>query len=416
MKTIESLHAREILDSRGNPTVEVTLVLQGGSEGTASVPSGASTGIHESHELRDGDMTRYEGLGVRTAVRNVEEIIGQAIVGSSFDQKSLDEEMIALDGTAQKSHLGANAILGVSLAFAKAYAQDEGLELYEYFAELAGNTEYEMPQPAFNIINGGKHADSGLDIQEFMIVPHAFDAFHEKVRVASEIIHTLKDILSEKGYAVSVGDEGGFAPELSSNEEAFELLTQAIIEAGYSLKQVSFAIDAAATSFYKDGAYHIHRDGSENSFSRQELLVWYQTLIDSYPIISLEDPFAEDDWEGFTEIYAKMGDRIQIVGDDLTVTNIQRIEMAAEKHAINAVLIKLNQIGTLSETIDAVQYTKSLGWAPFISHRSGETTDTCIADLSVGLSCPYIKAGSLTRGERVVKYDRLMEIEDALRG
>lgn len=415
MSKITSLHAREIIDSRGNPTVEVACELESGDSAVAAVPSGASTGIHEALELRDGDKNRYNGLGVLTAAKNVNDEIFNHVKDREFDQKSLDEAMIKLDGTENKSRLGANAILGVSLAFARACAKEKGIELYEHLGTLGNNKSFNLPQPAFNIINGGKHADSGLDIQEFMLIPRDFSSFKEKVRAASEIIVSLKKILGGKGYVVSVGDEGGFAPQLSSNEEAFELIVQAIKDAGYSLDQVKIGIDSAASSFYKDGKYNLRINGKEESLTSDEMIEWYEGLVKKYPIISIEDGLAEDDFDGFAKLTAKLGDTITIVGDDLTVTNVKRIQMAIEKKAINSVLIKVNQIGTLTETIEAIQLTKKQGWVPFVSHRSGETTDTFIADLAVGLSCSFIKSGSLVRGERVCKYNRLMEIEARLK-
>jgi enolase len=408
---IKSLQAREIIDSRGNPTIEVVCELLSGTKAVAAVPSGASTGIHEALELRDGDKNRYNGLGVLKAVKNVNDEIFNQIKDKEFDQKSLDEAMINQDGTENKSRLGANAILGVSLAFARACAKENKVELYEHLGNLGGNKDFNLPQPAFNIINGGKHADSGLDIQEFMLIPRDFSSFKEKVRAASEIISSLRNILKGRGYVVSVGDEGGFAPQLGSNEEALDLIVEAIKDAGYTLDKVKIGIDSAASSFYKDGKYSLRIAGKEKKMSSDEMTDWYEKLINEYPIISIEDGLDEDDWDGFSNMTAKLGDKITIVGDDLTVTNVKRIQMAIEKKAINSVLIKVNQISTLTETIEAIQLTKKQGWIPFVSHRSGETTDTFIADLAFGLACPYIKSGSLVRGERVCKYNRLMEIE-----
>jgi len=413
MTKITSVSSREILDSRGNPTIEVKLSLEKYSA-VASVPSGASTGIHEALELRDNDKNRYKGLGVLKAVDNVNKEMSQALTGKEFDQRSLDDFLIKLDGTENKSRLGANAILGVSMAFSRARASEQNLELYEYLGKISENTVFSLPQPMFNIINGGKHADSGLDIQEFMLAPVDFKSFAEKVRVGSEIIQTLKSILKKKGYTVSVGDEGGFAPKLSSNEEALELMVEAIKQAGYTTDQVKVAMDAAASSFYSEGAYNVRISGTLQKLSNNKLVDWYKELCSKYPIMLIEDGLAEDDWEGFHMLTEALGEKIPITGDDLLVTNIKRIEMAIDKKAVNSVLIKLNQIGTVSETIDAVNLTKKQGWKPFVSHRSGETTDTFIADLSVGLGCPLIKSGSLVRGERVCKYNRLMEIEKHL--
>ena len=333
----------------------------------AAVPSGASTGIHEALELRDGDKKRYNGLGVIDAVKNVNDEIFNHVKGKEFDQKSLDGAMIRLDGTENKSRLGANAILGVSLAFARACAKENKVELYEHLSTLGGNRVFNLPQPAFNIINGGKHADSGLDIQEFMLIPTDFPSFKEKVRAASEIITSLRNILKGKGYVVSVGDEGGFAPQLGSNEEALDLVVEAIQSAGYSLDQVKIGIDSAASSFYKDGKYNLRIAGKEKKMASETLVDWYETLTKKYPIISIEDGLAEDDFDGFAKLTAKLGDKITIVGDDLTVTNVKRIQMAIEKKAINSVLIKVNQIGTLTETIEAIQITKKQGWVPFVS-------------------------------------------------
>jgi len=410
---ITSLSAHEILDSRGNPTIEVELSLEN-AKAISSVPSGASTGIHEALELRDGDKNRYKGLGVLNAVQNVNEKISKEIVGKKFNQRQLDEFLIKFDGTENKSRLGANAILGVSMAFARANSLKNGLELYKYLGQLAGNNDFQLPQPMFNIINGGKHADSGLDIQEFMLAPVGFDSFAKKIQAGSEIIHTLKDILKEKGYTVSVGDEGGFAPKLSSNEEALDLMVEAIKAAGYTTDQVNIGMDAAASNFYEGGKYVLRIHGDKKSLSAEEIAVWYKELIVKYPIMLIEDGLAEDDWDGFRLLNKKVGHNISVVGDDLLVTNIKRIEQAINKKAVNSVLIKLNQIGTVSETIEAIELTKMQGWKPFVSHRSGETTDTFIADLAVGLNCPLIKTGSLVRGERVCKYNRLMKIEELL--
>ena len=415
MSAIQDITAQEILDSRGEPTIEVTLTL-GNATGIASVPAGASTGSHEAHELRDNDTRRYNGKGVLTACSHVVNEISQSILGKEWSQADLDTHLIALDGTSNKSRLGANAILGVSIAFAKANAIEQGIELYEYLGATSGNHTYTMPQPMFNIINGGKHADSGLDIQEFLLAPTAFQSIREKIRVGSEIIHALKQLLGESEYAVSVGDEGGFAPKLQSNEKAFDFITQAIEKAGYSKEQVQIGIDAAASSFYANKTYHVRIDGEPASLSSKELIQWYENLSSRYPLISIEDGCAEDDWEGFHALKQRLGSTCVVVGDDLTVTNTKRIALAAEKDAINAVLIKLNQIGTVTETIEALQATHAQGWKAFVSHRSGETTDTFIADLAVGLSCELFKSGSLVRGERVCKYNRLMEIENTLLG
>ena len=416
MSKIAQLNASEILDSRGNPTLEVTCTLEDGSSGIASIPSGASTGAHEALELRDGDMSVHNGLGVSKAIENIEEDIFAHLAGKDLDQTTLDEALIVLDGTDNKSRLGANAILGVSLAFARAQAEEKEIPLYEYIGSLVGNTDFKLPQPMFNVINGGKHADSGLDIQEFMLAPTGFPTLREKVSAAEIVITKLKEILEEKGYTTNVGDEGGFAPKLSHNEEALDTLLEAIEGAGFTTEQIQLGIDSAASSFYMNGEYVLKCEDGEISKTTADMISWYDGLLQKYPIILIEDGLAEDDWDGFRELTEKFGDTTKIVGDDLTVTNTKRIQMAIDQGAINTVLIKLNQIGTLTETIQAVEMTKKEGWTPFVSHRSGETMDTFIADLAVGLSCDFIKAGSLTRPERVAKYDRLMEIEDEISG
>lgn len=412
MATIKSIHAREILDSRGNPTVEVELKVEGGM-GVASVPSGASTGVHEALELRDGDKKRYGGKGVLKAVRNVNETIASAAVGKNLNQRQLDEFLVELDGTKNKTRLGANAILGVSLAFARAAACADGVELYEYLGGLVNNKNFSLPMPMMNIINGGKHADSGLDPQEFMILPVGFSNFHERLRAGSEIFYTLKEILKKKGYQTGVGDEGGFAPRLPTNEKALDLIVEAIKKAGYT-GRVKIGMDVAASSFYEKGIYKLKINGREKKLKSAGLMDWYKKLLAKYPIVSIEDPFAEDDWAAFTEMTKILGKKLLIVGDDLLVTNIERIKMAVDKKAVNSVLIKLNQIGTLSETIAAIQMTQKENWSAIVSHRSGETEDSFIADLVVGLGCPYIKTGSLSRSERICKYNRLMWIEDRL--
>ncbi|MHB0865457.1 MAG: phosphopyruvate hydratase [Minisyncoccota bacterium] len=413
MAKIHTLKSREILDSRGEPTVEVLIGL-GQVKAVASVPSGASTGIHEALELRDKDARRYGGRGVRQAVENINGEISQNVLNKEFNQEELDNLLIGLDGTENKSRLGANALLGVSMAFARASALERNTELYEYLGSLAHNSEFALPQPMFNIINGGKHADSGLDVQEYMLAPVGFESIAEKVRVGSEIMHTLRDILKQKSYTVSVGDEGGFAPKLTSNEEAFEVMVEAIGQAGYTTEQVKIGIDAAASNFYLEGTYRLKIHGTEKDMTSSELVAWYRELSSRYPLMLIEDGLAEDDWEGFALLTREMGERTIIVGDDLLVTNVKRIERAVDAQAVNSVLIKLNQIGTVTETIQAITLTKKQGWKPFVSHRSGETTDTFIADLAAGLACPLLKSGSLTRGERICKYNRLMEIEETL--
>jgi enolase len=408
---ITNVTATEILDSRGNPTLEVIIKLDDGSTGIAAVPSGASTGIHEAVELRDDDASRYGGKGVLKAVENVNKTVAETIIGSSYDQASLDDALIKLDGTPNKAKLGANAILGVSMAFARAVAASKGIELHDYLAKIGEYSKLSLPQPMLNIINGGKHADSGLDVQEFMLAPVGFPTFARKVQAGAEVISALRSLLKKAGYTISVGDEGGFAPALKSNEEALDLMVQAIESAGYTTDQIKIAMDAAASSFFHDGKYHLRIQGEVKELSSTELIDWYEQLLDKYPIMLIEDGLAEDDWSGFQEMTKRLGNRVTVVGDDLLVTNISRIEQAIQEEAVNSVLIKLNQIGTVTETLNAIQLTQRQGWIPFVSHRSGETTDTFIADLAVGLGCPLIKSGSLVRGERVCKYNRLMKIE-----
>ena len=408
MSLILDIVAREILDSRGNPTIEVDCITESGAFGRAQVPSGASTGKHEALELRDGE-NRYNGKGVLKAVQNVNDIIAPEITGEDvLDQANIDRILIELDGTENKSNLGANAILGVSLAVAKAGADFLGLPLYRY---IGGTGARVLPVPMCNIINGGKHADNNLDIQEFMIVPKGAPSFREALRYASEIFHTLKNILKENGYFTGVGDEGGFAPSLPGNEEAIKLIIQAIEKAGYRPgEDVYLAIDSAASSFYKDGKYHF--DGKV--VSSEELIGIYKEWVDKYPLFSIEDGLAEDDWEGWVIMNRELGDKIQIVGDDIFVTNIKRIKKGIEKNIANAVLIKLNQIGTLTETIDAINLTHKAGWKTVVSHRSGETADTTIAHLAVAMNTGQIKTGSLSRSERIEKYNELLRIEEEL--
>ena len=408
MSLILDIVAREILDSRGNPTIEVDCITESGAFGRAQVPSGASTGKHEALELRDGE-NRYNGKGVLKAVQNVNDIIAPEITGEDvLDQANIDRILIELDGTENKSNLGANAILGVSLAVAKAGADFLGLPLYRY---IGGTGARVLPVPMCNIINGGKHADNNLDIQEFMIVPKGAPSFREALRYASEIFHTLKNILKENGYFTGVGDEGGFAPSLPGNEEAIKLIIQAIEKAGYRPgEDVYLAIDAAANGFYQDGKYHF--DGKV--VSSEELIGIYKEWVDKYPLFSIEDGLAEDDWEGWVIMNRELGDKIQIVGDDIFVTNIKRIKKGIEKNIANAVLIKLNQIGTLTETIDAINLTHRTGWRTIVSHRSGETADTTIAHLAVAMNTGQIKTGSLSRSERIEKYNELLRIEEEL--
>ena len=407
MSVIKSVHAREVLDSRGNPTVEVEMTTEN-FKASAIVPSGASTGAYEACELRDGDKSRYNGKGVLKAVENVNTLINDTLQGfDASDQKGLDEKLIELDGTPNKEKLGANAILGASMAAAKIGAKAANKSLFAYFAEISETTETSLPQPMMNVINGGQHADNNLDIQEFMIMPKA-DTFAERLRMGAEIFHILKKILQERHHTTSVGDEGGFAPNLTTHEEAFDLLMKAISEAGFDGK-VDLAIDAAASEFYKDGKYVV--EGQE--VTGDQLMDYYGRLIEKYPLVSVEDPFAEDDWETWTKFTEKYGDKVQIVGDDLLVTNVERLKKGIEQKACNAILIKLNQIGTVSETIDAIKMAHEAGWKAVVSHRSGETEDTTIADFSVGLNTGQIKTGSLSRTDRVCKYNQLLRIEEA---
>lgn len=414
MTKIKSVHAREILDSRGNPTVEAELTLSDDSFGRASVPSGASTGSHEAVELRDNDPKRYGGKGVLNAVQNVNTTILEAIQSTEFDQRSLDNELITLDGTKNKSRLGANAILSVSLAFAHASAKSANEPLYIYFNRISqtGNP-IQLPIPMINIINGGKHAEHSTDIQEFMIVPHGFKSFHEALRAGDETFQALKIILKDMDLNTNVGDEGGFAPQLKSNENALELIMKAIEKAGYKAdKEISLALDIAATELYQDGKYVLV---SENkSKTAEETIDWYEELVSKFPIISIEDGLAEDDWDGYRKLTEKLGSKIQLVGDDLFVTNIERLAMGIEKGVANSILIKLNQIGTVSETIDTIRMAKKSDYSCIISHRSGETEDTTIADFAVGTGVGQIKTGSVSRTDRVEEYNQLLRIEEEL--
>lgn len=404
---ITDVKAREILDSRGNPTVEVDVVLEDGSLGRACVPSGASTGEREALELRDGG-SRYLGKGVLKAVNNVNTELKDLVVGmDAYDQKALDYAMIKLDGTETKSRLGANAILGVSMAAMKAAAISKKLPLYRYVGD--GTL---LPRPMMNIINGGAHADNKLDFQEFMIIPQA-DTIKERVRIGAEVFHNLKKVLNEKGLATGVGDEGGFAPNLESNSEGFELIMEAIKRAGYKPgKDVCLAIDVAASEFYKDGKYELVGEG--RSLTTEELVDFYVELVNKYPIISIEDPVDENDWDGFELVTKKIGDKVQLVGDDLFVTNKKCLQMGIDHHAGNAILLKVNQIGTITETLETIELARANGYATIISHRSGETEDTTIADLAVGLSLGQIKTGSMSRTDRICKYNQLMRIEEEL--
>ncbi len=411
MPTIATLKARQILDSRGNPTVEVDCTLDDGSFGRAAVPSGASTGSHEALELRDGDKAVYGGKSVMKAVANVMEKILPEVLGMDIsDQRQFDRKMLIIDGTANKSSLGANAILGVSMAICRARAASEKQPLYKSLAKQFNvNNPVMLPTPLMNVLNGGAHADSGLSFQECMIVPVDFPSFSEALRAGTEVFHTLKKILSGRGLVTAVGDEGGFAPHLKNGDEAFAVLTEAIEAAGYT-GRVKLAIDAAASEFCKDGVYTL--DG--NQISSEQLTAYYAELSSKYPIISIEDSHHEDDWTGFEGMMQSIGNRVQLVGDDLLVTNVERIQKALEQKAANAVLIKLNQIGTVTETADAIQLAQKNGWHAIASHRSGETEDTFIAHLAVGLATGQIKTGSLSRTDRVCKYNELLRIEEEL--
>jgi enolase len=409
---IKSVWAMEILDSRGNPTVRVFCDLDNGVSVSASVPSGASTGENEAVELRDGDQKRYSGKGVLKAVDNVNKIIAPQIIGKSpFNQNELDRLMIELDGTANKGKLGANAILGVSMAVARAAAVASGLPLY---ACLGGAGANRLPVPMMNILNGGKHADNSVDLQEFMVMPVGAPTFAEALRYGAETFHALKDILKKKGYATSVGDEGGFAPNLKSNEEAVEVIVEAIAKAGFKPgKDIAIALDPAASSFYENKKYELSKSGMGTKTSAG-MIKLYQEWVDKYPIISIEDGLAETDWEGFQDMTAEMGDKIQIVGDDIYVTNTQFIQRGILEKSTNSVLIKLNQIGTVTETIEAINLCREVGWGFVISHRSGETEDAFMADFAVAMGGGQIKTGSACRSERIAKYNRLMEIEAVL--
>jgi enolase len=411
MSSIEMIQAREILDSRGNPTVEVDVLLADGSAGRAAVPSGASTGEHEAHELRDGDKDRYGGKGVLGAVRNVQALEEELLGVDATDQSLVDRILIDADGTPNKSKLGANAILGVSLAVARAAAVSVDLPLYRYLGGVSART---LPVPMMNVLNGGSHADNNVDLQEFMIMPIGAPSFGEALRYGTEVFHTLKKLLQEKGLATNVGDEGGFAPDLKSNREALDLLVLAIERAGYKPnEEIAIALDPASSEFYKDGKYVLEAEGGE-PWTAAQMVDFYASLVDSYPIVSIEDGLAEDDWEGWGKLYERLGNRIQIVGDDLFVTNPRRLTRGIEEGCANSILIKLNQIGTLSETLEAIEIAKRASFTNVISHRSGETEDTFIANLAVATNAGQIKTGSLCRSDRVAKYNELLRIEEEL--
>ncbi|MFO7729269.1 MAG: phosphopyruvate hydratase [Spirochaetia bacterium] len=414
MSTIEFIEAREILDSRGNPTVEVDVFLEDGSMGRAAVPSGASTGVHEAVELRDGDKGRFMGKGVLKAVENVNNIIAPELVGlDAMDQVDIDRTMIELDGTDNKSKLGANAILGVSMASARAAADFLGLPLFKYLGAYCAN---QLPVPMANIINGGEHADNSVDFQEFMVMPIGADSLRGGVRMITEVFHNLKSILKEQGYSTAVGDEGGFAPNLKSNDEAVEVIIKAIEKAGYKPgEEIAIALDPAASEFYdEDKKKYVFKSSDGRELSSAEMVDYWANWVDTYPIISIEDGMAEDDWDGWKLLTDKVGDRCQLVGDDLFVTNTKRLKQGIDKGIANSILIKVNQIGTLTETFEAVEMAKRAGYTAIVSHRSGETEDSFIADLVVALGTGQIKTGSLSRSDRLAKYNQLMRIEDFL--
>jgi enolase len=412
--TISYIHAREILDSRGNPTVEVDIELSDGALGRAAVPSGASTGSHEALELRDGDKKRYLGKGVLKAVENVNTIIKKKVLRKSFDQETLDMALIALDGTGTKSVLGANAILAVSMAFAHASADCEGLALYEYFNTLTKKkTKMKLPMPMMNVLNGGQHATLSTDMQEFMIMPLSAPTFSEALRMGAEVFHHLKKILGAKGFPTTVGDEGGFAVQVQSNEEALVLVSEAIKSAGYKVgKDFAFALDVAATELFHEQRYVLERDNLQ--LTTAEMIAYYAAWVKKYPIVSIEDGLAEDDWEGYVTLTKKFGSKVQLVGDDLFVTNTERLAKGIEMGAGNSILIKVNQIGTITETVAAVEMATLAGYTSIMSHRSGETEDVTIAHLAVGLGTGQIKTGSLSRTDRVAKYNELLRIEEDL--
>ena len=412
MSEIVDVYAREILDSRGNPTLEVEVFLESGAFGRAAVPSGASTGEREAMELRDGDKARYLGKGVLKAVDNVNNVIAEEVIGmEADDQVGVDTKMIELDGTEFKTNLGANAILGVSLAVAKAAAEEAGQPLYKY---IGGANARELPLPMMNIINGGAHADNNVDIQEFMIMPAGAKSFKEALRMGAEIFHALKGVLKSKGYNTAVGDEGGFAPNLKSNEEALEVIMEAIVKAGYKPgEDVLLALDVASSELFKDGKYTLENE-TQKVKTPKEMVDFYENLVNKYPIISIEDGMSENDWDGWKLMTERLGKRIQIVGDDLFVTNPKILREGIQKGIANSILIKLNQIGTLTETLEAIEMAKRAGYTTVISHRSGETEDTTLADLAVAVNSGQIKTGSLCRTDRVAKYNQLLRIEDEL--
>ncbi len=412
MSFIANIHARQILDSRGNPTIEVDVITDSGSMGRAAVPSGASTGIHEAVELRDGDKSKYGGKGVLKAVGNVNEIINENLLGMPVDEQvAIDNALIELDGTENKSKLGANATLAVSMAVAKAAAEDCGLPLFRYLGGVNGTV---LPMPLMNILNGGVHADNKIDYQEYMIVPIGADTFSEGLRWGVEIFHELKKVLKKKGYSTNVGDEGGFAPDIQSNEEAIETVLQAIESAGFKAgKDIGIALDAASSEMYKNGKYVFYKS-SQKELTADEMVEYWKTWVNKYPIISIEDGMAEEDWDGWKKLTEAIGHQCQLVGDDLFVTNTKILQRGIDNNIANSILIKVNQIGTITETINAVQMAQHAGYTTIMSHRSGETEDTTIADLAVALNCGQIKTGSASRTDRLAKYNQLIRIEEML--
>ena len=414
MSAILDIRSREILDSRGNPTVEVEVITENGAFGRAAVPSGASTGKYEAVELRDGDKDRFMGKGVLNACKNIEEKITEALIGEDvFDQVLIDKTMLEIDGTENKANLGANAILGVSMAIAKAAAMESGQPLYRY---LGGVNAHVLPVPMMNILNGGSHADNSIDFQEFMVMPVAADTFSQSLRMGTEVFHTLKSVLKSKGYSTNVGDEGGFAPNIKSNQEAIEIVLSAIEKAGYKPgEEIMISMDAAASEFYLEDekVYHFHQSTGDKLTS-SEMVSYWQDWVKKYPILSIEDGLHEDDWSGWKEMTTKLGDKIQLVGDDLFVTNTTRLERGITEEVANSILIKVNQIGTLTETIEAVRLATRNGYTSVMSHRSGETEDTTIADLAVALNTGQIKTGSASRSDRIAKYNQLLRIEEEL--
>ncbi|MFP5493323.1 phosphopyruvate hydratase [Parvimonas sp. G1641] len=411
MSLIVEIYAREVLDSRGNPTVEVEVTTENGIVGTAIVPSGASTGVHEAVELRDGDKARYLGKGTLNAVNNVNEKIADELIGFDvFDQVGIDRALIQIDGTDNKSNLGANAILGVSMAVARAASIESDTPLYEYIGGVNAKT---LPVPMMNILNGGEHADNNVDIQEFMVMPVGAVSFKEALRMGTEVFHNLKTVLKSRGYNTAVGDEGGFAPNLNSNEEALQTIMEAIEKAGYAPgKDIFLALDVASSEMYENGKYNFKGEGKV--YTSEELVNYYSNLVNKYPIISIEDGLSEDDWDGWKLLTEKLGNKVQLVGDDLFVTNYSRLNLGINKGIANSILIKLNQIGTITETLDAIELAKTNGYTCVISHRSGETEDTTIADLAVAVNSGQIKTGSASRTDRICKYNQLLRIEDRL--